>query len=400
MNPPPPSALDPLDDAVTLRLPHRVRFTRRAFDPANPTLVDVLRRDANSPQTQKLFVVVDQGFVHANPALQQQIRNYHTAHRDALPLLADCRALPGGEAAKNDLSLLEALLSDIHRLGLDRQSYLLVIAGGALLDMAGFAAAVAHRGVRLVRMPTTTLAQCDSGVGVKNSVNMFGKKNFIGTFAVPHAVVNDLNFLDTLSDRDYRAGLSEAVKVALLKSASMFEQIEQAADALAQRDARAADPIWQASAQHHYNHILHAGDPFELTAARPLDFGHWAAHKLEPMSNFELRHGEAVAIGLAVDMHYAALAGLCPQPLADRVTALLARLGFTLTHPAMRDIDALLAGLEEFREHLGGQLTITFVKAPGQPIDVHRIDFALMRQAIEKLLESSHKIASNQAPPS
>lgn len=94
----------------------------------------------------------------------------------------------------------------IDRHHIDRHNYVLAIGGGALLDMVGLAAATAHRGVRHIRLPTTTLAQADSGVGVKNGINAFGKKNFVGTFSPPYAVINDFAFLDSLSDRDRRAG--------------------------------------------------------------------------------------------------------------------------------------------------------------------------------------------------
>ena len=119
----------------------------------------------------------------------------------------------------------------IHEYGIDRHAYVLAVGGGALLDMVGYAAATAHRGVRLVRVPTTVLSQNDSGIGVKNSVNAFGKKNFLGTFAPPFAVFNDFTFLTTLSDRDWRAGISEAIKVALLKDATFFAFLEEHATA-------------------------------------------------------------------------------------------------------------------------------------------------------------------------
>src|SRR5690606_10496158 len=111
------------------------------------------------------------------------------------------------------------------------------------------AAAIAHRGVRLVRMPTTTLAQADSGVGAKNGINGFGKKNFLGAFAVPWAVINDQAFLATVSDRDWRCGFIEAAKVALVKDAALFEELEVAATAIRRRDLAVAVPILERSAQ-------------------------------------------------------------------------------------------------------------------------------------------------------
>ncbi|NBC10294.1 MAG: 3-dehydroquinate synthase [Planctomycetes bacterium] len=373
----------PHDRDIALTYAHRVRFTRGAFAPGNPLLGELMHAPGQSPR--KAMVVVDRGLLDAWPDLEQRITAYFTAHATRLPKLVGFRAVPGGEESKNDLGILEGLLGDVHRTGLCRHSFLIAIGGGAVLDMAGFVAAVAHRGVRLLRMPTTTLAQNDAGIGVKNGVNMFGKKNFLGTFAVPWAVVNDLDLLTTLPDRDWRAGLSEAVKVALLKDPDFYTQIEQEAPRLAARDASIGDRVWQRCAALHLDHIAGGGDPFESAAARPLDFGHWAAHKLEAMTNFDLRHGEAVAIGLAIDVVYSHLIGHLDRPTADRILVCLETLGFTLHHDALRDADTLLTGLDEFREHLGGELTITLLRGIGQPIDVHTIDEPTMRQAIASL---------------
>lgn len=360
---------------------------------SNPTLAQVLDvRD--EPGEPRLWVVVDQGLVESTLTLQRDLKGYVAYHADRLPRLVGFRAMPGGEQGKNDLSLLESLLGEINRLGIDRRSTVLVIGGGALLDMVGFAAAVTHRGVRLVRMPTTTLAQGDSGVGVKNGVNMFGKKNFIGTFAVPHAVVNDLALLDTLSDRDWRCGLAEAVKVALLKDAEFYTLLRDNAEDLARRTSTLSDDVWQRSAQLHLHHITASkadgggGDPFENLSARPLDFGHWSAHKLEQLTGYELRHGEAVAIGLALDVTYAAHTGLLTPAIATDIKATLTRMGFALAHPELTN-PALLDGLNEFREHLGGQLTVTMIRGVADPLDLHEIDTALMQRCIDELTSAT-----------
>jgi len=379
------------DRDIRLGQTHRVRFTRAAFAPHNTTLADLLAAEGEQPR--KAVVVIDRGVLDAWPDIEARIRAYFAAHAARLPQPVGFRAVPGGEDVKNDLGFLEGLLGDVHRAGLCRHSFVIGIGGGAALDMVGFVAAVAHRGVRHLRMPTTTLAQADAGIGVKNGVNMFGKKNFLGTFAVPWAVANDLDMLTTLHDRDWRAGLSEAVKVALLKDPAFFEQLEAQADALAARDVAAGDAVWQRCAALHIDHIADGGDPFEQTTARPLDFGHWAAHKLETMTGFTLRHGEAVAIGIAIDTVYAHLIGLLDQSTADRVLACLEALGFDLFHDAMRHADTLMHGLEEFREHLGGELTITLLRGIGQPVDMHAIDPAVMRRAIASLDPLRHGVA-------
>jgi len=370
----------PQDTRVQLDLPHRVRFTRDPFAPGNATLASVF----TNAEPGRALIVVDRGLLDARPNLQAEIAAYAAAHATRVPKIVAFRTLPGGETVKNDLSLLEELLGVFNHHRLDRHAYIIAIGGGALLDTVGFAAAVCHRGLRLVRMPTTTLSQADSGIGVKNGVNMFGQKNFIGTFAVPHAVVNDLALLEALSDRDWRCGLSEAVKVALLKDAAFFAQIERDAERLARRDPAAGDPVWQRSAALHLGHITRppdeGGDPFELTTSRPLDAGHWAAHQLERMSDFTIRHGEAVALGLALDADYAHASGLLPAPDHARIVGLLERLGFDLHHPLLAD-PRLIEGIEAFREHLGGRLTLTLFRGVGEPIEVHALDTDQMERA-------------------
>jgi 3-dehydroquinate synthase len=172
--------------------------------------------------------------------------------------------------------------------------------------------------------------------------------------------------------------------VALLKDADFFAQIENATQQIVKRQ----NPCWDiiaASAHWHLQHITAGGDPFEMLEARPLDFGHWSAHKLETMTDFELRHGEAVAIGVAVDSVYSSLAHGLPKEDADRVLQCLHGLGLLTDHPALHDTSRLFAGLEEFRQHLGGRLTVTMLSAIGRPLDVHEIDPQRMTAAIERV---------------
>ncbi len=171
--------------------------------------------------------------------------------------------IEGGERAKNSSIHVAEIHSQIDRHHLDRHSYLIAVGGGALLDVAGFAAATAHRGVRHVRIPTTTLSQADSGIGVKNGINAFGKKNFIGTFAPPHAVINDFNLLATLEPRDKRAGYVEAVKVACIRDAKFFDEIERDAEKLAAFEPAAMKRLIHRCAELHLDHIATGGDPFE-----------------------------------------------------------------------------------------------------------------------------------------
>jgi len=328
-----------------------------------------------------VLVVVDEGVLDGDTQVLEQIEAYFNLHSDALHLVRSPLVFSGGEAGKNGSQAYKMVQAAIHQFGICRQSFIIAIGGGALLDLVGFAAGTAHRGVRLVRMPTTVLSQNDSGVGVKNSVNAFEKKNFLGTFAPPFAVINDFAFLTSLSHRDWIGGIAEAVKVALLKDPAFFDFIETNADALVAHDEAAMKHLVFRSAELHLRHIGTGGDPFETRSSRPLDFGHWSAHKLEQLTNFELRHGEAVAIGIALDSTYSHLDGLLPTAQWERILNLLSRLGFSLSVPEAvqrlgpaEDPGALLHGLTEFREHLGGELTITLLRGIGQSIEVHHMD--------------------------
>lgn len=359
---------------------HRLLTTRDVLAPSNPVLSNLLP-DEDGPV--RMIAVLDQGLVDAHPELPTQVQLWAEANPRTVRLVGDALVVTGGEQAKNDFDVFNATAQAINERGICRKSFVLVAGGGAVLDAVGFAAASAHRGVRLLRLPSTTLAQADAGIGVKNGINAFGKKNFLGAFNPPWAVVNDTNLLTSLSDRHWRSGLSESVKVALLKDPEFFKELGQLAARTRQRDLGAMETIVRRTACLHLDHIINSGDPFELTTARPLDFGHWSAHKLEQMSHFQLAHGEAVAIGLNIDLTYAAMIGCLPEHILRTTRTCLTDLGFNLEHPALDDHEVLLEGLREFREHLGGRLTITLIEDVGRPIDVHEIDLAVMRRAID-----------------
>ncbi len=292
--------------SIQVTWPLRVFFTENIFAPGNLTLRDALADVA----PRRVLIVLEDLLAQAVPEIERQIEMYFSIHAGRLRLVRPPLFFSGGEQAKNSSTLVADLHEQLHRHHIDRHSYLIAIGGGALLDVAGFAAATAHRGIRLVRVPTTTLSQADSGVGVKNGVNAFGQKNFIGTFAPPFAVFNDFTLLARLGPRDKRAGYVEAVKIACIRDADFFVELERDAQKLADFDPAAMKHLIRRCAELHLDHIATSGDPFEMGSARPLDFGHWAAHKLEQLSHFEISHGEAVAIGLALDVVYSGIRGL------------------------------------------------------------------------------------------
>jgi len=381
-------AADSLDISFAVPCVHRLRFTQDVFGLDAPVLLNVLEPTGDRPARVQFWL--DEHVSLAQPGLADRIRAFARQHGSRVELAGRVQLVAGGESCKNDIHLLERMLKCFNAQNLDRRSYVVVIGGGAVLDAVGFAAAIAHRGLRLVRIPTTTLSQADSGVGVKNAVNLFAKKNWVGSFAVPWAVINDAAMLTTLPDRDYLCGFSEAVKVSLLKDPSFFAEICAAAPRIRAREQAAAEPIIRASAKWHLQHITQGGDPFEVLEARPLDYGHWSAHKLEVLTDFHLRHGEAVSIGVALDTIYSTLAHGLPRADAERVLRCLLDLGLPIYDPLLEDTAPLFAGLEEFRQHLGGRLTVTMLQAVGQPHDAHEINYPLMEEAIRQVGAFAH----------
>ena len=364
----------------------RVFFTENVFTPDNPVLCDALA----GAGSRKALVLLEDSLAQALPELEAQIENYFSAHAQQVHLVRPPLFACGGERAKNSTTLVSEIYLQIHRHHLDRHSYLIAVGGGALLDVAGFAAATAHRGVRHVRIPTTTLSQADSGVGVKNGLNAFGQKNFIGTFTPPFAVINDFSLLATLDPRDKRSGYVEAVKVACIRDAPFFDEIERAAEKLAAFEPDAMKHLIRRCAELHLDHIATGGDPFEAGSARPLDFGHWSAHKLEQLSHFSISHGEAVAIGIALDVIYSREIGLLNPASAARILNLLEKLGFKLFADELLNTDnanlpTILSGLEEFREHLGGELSITLLSEIGRGVEVHEMNPHPIAVAIAEL---------------
>lgn len=364
---------------------YEVFFTKGLFHPENNLFKDFILQFGRADFRKRILFVIDKGVADAHSSLTSEIVDYFKEYPIA-DLAPEILVLPGGEICKNDPRFYEEVVRAIDEHRIDRHSFVACIGGGAFLDMSGYAAAISHRGVKFIRIPSTVLSQNDSGVGVKNGVNYLGKKNFLGTFAPAVAVFNDSDLLLSLEDRDWRSGIAEAVKVALIKDLSFFEWLENNAQAMNERNEVVMTEQIYRCADLHMKHIS-SGDPFELGSARPLDFGHWAAHKLEYLSNFQIRHGEAVAIGIALDTVYSQKIGLLSESDRYRVLKLIGSLGFDIFHPALAENDKinLFKGLREFQEHLGGELTITILEKLGKGKEVHEMNFELIKESVDFL---------------
>ncbi len=378
--------MQPINQTFQITYNYSVFFTEDLFGLPNQELKNFFDKYEDEGFQRKALVVIDQGFIDHHPDLIDAIKVYFHQHVPTIQLAKEFCLVPGGEACKNDPLVFDELVKAIDRNGIDRHSFVIAVGGGAVLDLVGYAAAVSHRGIKLIRIPTTVLSQNDSGVGVKNSINFLGKKNFLGTFAPPVAVFNDLTLLRTLDERDWRSGIAEAIKVALIKDPSFFEWIEKNVTALVHRDEQIMAILIHRCAEMHTDHIA-GGDPFEFGSSRPLDFGHWAAHKLEYLTNFEVRHGEAVAIGIALDCIYSNQVGKLNSVELKRIIAVLTGLGFDIYHEKLAENNKinLKIGLQEFREHLGGRLTIMLLEKIGIGIEVHEMNPHIIESSVDEL---------------
>jgi 3-dehydroquinate synthase len=378
---------------IELKFDYPVHFTKELFDVENPLLANVLKHPApETGFTRRAICFVDEQVARAHPGLQDQVSAYFKSCVPGIPLVMEPVLVAGGETAKNDPAAMQAVMSAIVAQRLCRQCFVLAIGGGAVIDMVGYAAATAHRGIPLVRVPTTVLSQNDAALSVKNAVNAYGAKNYLGSFTAPHSVLCDATFLRTLDQRNWIGGVAEAVKVALLRDAEFFKYIEDNVLVLRQRSLDVMRQVIYRCARHHLDHISKGGDPLERGSSRPLDFGHWAAHKLESLTDYQLHHGEAVAVGLALDTTYSWQIGLLEAGQWERVINLLTELGLPVFHPALLghldqegDDRCVLRGLDEFREHLGGPLTIMLLQKIGRGHEVNEMDTAVIKRSIRIL---------------
>jgi 3-dehydroquinate synthase len=372
--------------SVSFQLPveYEVLFTRELFSEQNPTLNEWLNRQGTVP---KVAVLCERIIIEKHPHLEKQISAWlkqKSVH--GKEFWSHLEFFEGGENVKNDSTSVDKAIEKINEWGMCRHSVIIAMGGGAFLDAIGYATSIAHRGIRLLRCPSTVLAQNDAGIGVKNGINAFGKKNFLGTFNPPCGVINDSSLLSSLDDRSAVAGYAEALKVALLKDPIFFDWIEENAGSLKNRKTKEVEYLIYRCAQLHLKHISENGDPFEKGSSRPLDFGHWSAHKIEQLTNFDCQHGEAVALGIQLDCLYAHSHGWMNDITLKRIQKTIEQLGLPIRHPVLENFKLIWKGMSEFQEHLGGSLAIPIIKEPGVSFEVHEVDSEVYSGCAKKLV--------------
>jgi 3-dehydroquinate synthase len=269
----------------------------------------------------------------------------------------EVEALPAGETTKS-LEQANRLYDRLIDLQADRHTLVVAVGGGVIGDLAGFVAATYARGIPFVQIPTTLLSQVDSSVGGKVGVNHPRAKNMIGAFYQPLGVLIDTSLLETLPDREYRAGLAEVVKYGVILDASFFEYLETHVPELNRRIPEVLRHVVARSCRLKADVVEH--DEFERTGLRAvLNYGHTFAHAFEALCGYgELLHGEAVAIGMVYASRLADRLGRIPVELTTRQEQLLRRLSLPvrLPHPKALPIDSLLGRMQLDKKTVGGQL--------------------------------------------
>jgi 3-dehydroquinate synthase len=236
-----------------------------------------------------------------------------------------------GESSKN-MNTLVSIVEAMEKAYLGRGTIVIALGGGVVGDMAGFAAAIFKRGVKVIQIPTTTLAQADSAIGGKTGVDSSLSKNAFGCFWHPSAVYIDVSTIKTLDDRQYRAGLVESVKHALIADEKYFEFLEANLDAILRRDCAILKKVAYQNCK--IKAAVVEADPTEKNQRRMLNYGHTIGHAIESASGFELLHGEAVAIGIIAAGMIEIGMGLGDEKRLDRIRKLLEGLGVPVRKPA------------------------------------------------------------------
>jgi 3-dehydroquinate synthase len=274
--------------------------------------------------------------------------------------------VPEGETSKQ-LAAFGRLIGELDRLGADRRAVLYCFGGGMVSDLGGFVASAYMRGIRYVNVATSLIGQLDAAVGGKVAVNTAAAKNLVGAFHHPSLVVSDPALLATLSPRDFRSGIAEAIKVAILASPALFTFLKERCDALVARDPAATATLVHEAAR--LKMELVGADPYERDLRRPLNFGHTVGHALESAFAYRgLRHGEAVAVGMAIATELARRRRLLAAGDAAEILALLRRyglVGLVDDFPAER----VAEHFRTIRQIRGGRLHFVL------PVGLGRVDF-------------------------
>ena len=296
--------------------------------------------------------------------------------------------IPAGETSKR-FSDLERVLDFMISTGLDRRSCLIALGGGVVGDLGGFAASLYMRGIAVIQAPTSLLAQVDSSVGGKTGVNLAGGKNLAGTFHQPAAVLADTSTLRTLSDDEYRSGLGEVLKSALIEGERALLLLERDAAAIASRDPEVLEHVVELCVR--TKAAIVERDPTEKGERKKLNLGHTFAHAIEHAAGYgRVPHGVAVGVGSMLALHTSRALGLSTEPeLAERCARWLARMGMPTDLASLERASgtklapsALLAGMRHDKKGRAGEARLVLPRAAG---DIE-VDVAPEAGVLERIL--------------
>ena len=287
-----------------------------------------------------------------------------------------------GERYKN-LNTVARIIDALVKAEADRSTVLVAVGGGVIGDMAGFAAATYLRGIAIVHVPTTLLAQVDSAIGGKTGVNHPLGKNLIGAFHAPRLVVADPAVLDTLPRREFRAGLYEVIKYGVIAEPSLLDRVQNCTSAIFDRDASAIAPLVMASCR--IKAAVVSDDEREAGRRRILNFGHTVGHALEAVTKYkQFRHGEAIGYGMLAALSIGVTRGVTPRALYDEIEALIAHLG---PLPPVSDISAkeVVAAIARDKKVVGGTLHFVAAAGRGKTIELTDVSEKEIKAACRKI---------------
>lgn len=294
----------------------------------------------------------------------------------------DIITVPAGEASKS-IPMLEEIWSQLLALQADRKSLIVALGGGVVGDLAGFAAATFGRGIRFIQIPTTLLATVDSSVGGKVGINLPGAKNMVGAFWQPQGVLIDVSVLQSLPERDYRAGLAEVIKYGVIQDVEFFGKLEAHCDLIAVRDLVLMRDIIARCCQLKADVVQQ--DERETMGLRAiLNYGHTFCHALEACTGYgQFLHGEAVAIGMLCASRLAESLDMISAEVTQRQCSLLSEVGLPIAVPEDLDREALLNAMQHDKKTEHGKLRFILPTALGHVELVENVDADLVRASLD-----------------
>ncbi|MFN2170296.1 MAG: 3-dehydroquinate synthase [Candidatus Promineifilaceae bacterium] len=290
--------------------------------------------------------------------------------------------IPAGEPHKT-LETVNQIYSQLLTAGLDRQGTIVALGGGVVGDVAGFVAATYMRGVDFVQVPTSLLAMVDASVGGKTGVDLPEGKNLVGAFKQPQAVLIDLATLSTLPESEFASGMAEVIKSGLIADPQLFELVEKKVNQL--NNGARADLAWLAEIVYgsvEVKRVIVEEDPYEKGRRAVLNLGHTFGHAVEQVSEYSIRHGEGVAMGLVAAAHLSAALGFCPVELETRISEVLTSAALPVRIPAEFKTEDIYLAMASDKKKAAGQLRFILLREVG---DVFVSDQVSESQVMETL---------------